>query len=135
MNPTPDASPPMTPERFFGVALPQIAARQAGVFRALRGRIVFAIADHGAWTVQLGNSSQPVREGASDAVDLSLFLTAEAFDRLIQNSLDLEQAIERKAVGYEGDLGLLEKLGYLLASGTNADGVQVDQVSIGMKRV
>jgi hypothetical protein len=38
-------------------------------------------------------------------------------------------------MGYQGDLGLLEKLGYLLLSGGNADSVQVDQVNIGMKRV
>jgi hypothetical protein len=135
MNPASETLTAMTPERFFGVALPQIAARQAKIFRTMRGRIAFAIADHGAWTVQLGNSAQPVQPGASDGVELSLFFTGEAFARLLQNTLDVEHAIARKAMGYQGDLGLLEKLGYLLLSGGTADSVQVDQVSIGMKRV
>lgn len=125
----------MTPERFFNEAVPQLVARQGALFSQLQGRVVFAVADHGAWTICLGDSQSPVRQGAEEAPDLSLFFTDEAFARLLDNALDFEQAIARKAVGFQGNLGLLEKLGFMLSVGGNADSVQVSQVPLGMKRV
>jgi len=123
------------PRRFFDVALPALAARNASTFESLRGQVVFAIAGVGAWTVHLGDLERPVVEGAVAEPALTLFFTEQAFGLLLQQQLDFDQAIERRAVGYEGDLSLLEKLGFLLSSGANADGVQLDQVPRSMKRV
>ena len=125
----------MTPQRFFSQAVPQLARQNAVAFANLRGDVVFAVAEQGAWTVQLGNQQQPVRDGASEDPSLSLFFTSEAFARLLDNRLDFDQAIERKALGYRGDLSLLEKLGFLLSGRGNADSVQVAQVPMGSKRV
>lgn len=125
----------MTPQRFFTQALPQLAQQHASVFANLKGDVVFAIANQGAWTVQLGNAEAPVLEGDKEDADLSMFFTDEAFAALMKNELDFEQAIERKAVGFRGDLSLLEKLGFLLSAKSNADSVQVSQVPMGVKRV
>jgi len=125
----------MPPQRFFDVALPAIAARREAAFGSLRGTISVAIAGDGAWTIHLGDLERPVTNGATPEADLTLFLTEQAFGHLLDGALDLDAAVERKAVGYRGDLGLLEKLGFLLSAGGTADGVQVDQVPIGIKRV
>ena len=125
----------MDAQRFFAVALPELANRHAAAYSALRGTIVFAVSEAGAWTVHLGNRDQPVTDGACAQPDLSLYFSSEAFARLLAGQLDFDQAIEKRAVGYEGDLMLLEKLGYLISAGRDADGVQVDQVAMSFKRV
>lgn len=125
----------MSPERFFSQAMPQLAARHAQAFASLRGTIAVSVAGAGAWTVHLGDTAQPVTPGADRGADLSLFFSAQAFGLLLCSQLDLEQAIAQRAVGYRGDLGLMEKLGYFLSAGSNADGIMLDQVPVGMKRV
>jgi hypothetical protein len=125
----------MGPRRFFEVALPEMARRNVATFRNMQGRLCLSVGMAGTWTVHLGNTEKPVSEGPMLEPDLHLFFSEEAFDRLLDSSLDFEEAIAKRAVGYSGDVSLLEKLGYLLASGGNADTVQRDQVPFTRKRI
>jgi len=104
----------MDTQRFFDVALPELAAEHAGVFAALHGRIAFIVKDTGAWTVQLGTPDAPVVSGAARDADLVLSFHRGAFVDFIQSTLDIQTAVAEGEVAYDGDLTALTRLGRLL---------------------
>ena len=104
----------MDANRFFDVALPQLAAEHSGVFAALHGRIAFIVRDTGEWTVQLGVANAPVLSGAARDADLVLSFHRGAFLDFVQGTLDIQTAVEQGEVAFDGDLTALTRLGRLL---------------------
>ena len=66
----------------------------------------------------------PVTRGGTPGAELALYFGADAFAALADGTLDIERALARRAVGYAGDLRLLEQLGRLLQGGGSAHGVR-----------
>lgn len=106
----------MTPQRFFDVAIPQLAKEHASLFAALSGTLAFIVRDIGTWTVQLGNTDAPVIEGAKADADLVLSFEASAFDAFIDGSLDLQDALNKAQIAHDGDLAVLTRFSRLLQS-------------------
>lgn len=113
----------MTPRAFFEDYLPELARARAALFPALAGTISIVV-EHEAWTLRLHDATAPVTRGGTPGAELALYFGADAFAALVDDTLDLEQAIARRAVGYAGDLRLLEQLGRLLQGGGSAHGVR-----------
>ena len=104
----------MDAKRFFDVAVPQLAAEHAGLFAALHGRIAFVIQGVGEWTVQLGSDHAPVLPGAARDADLVLSFHRGAFADFIAGTLDLNSAVARGEIAYDGDLSAVTRFGRLL---------------------
>ncbi|MBI1947509.1 MAG: SCP2 sterol-binding domain-containing protein [Deltaproteobacteria bacterium] len=113
----------MTPRAFFEEHLPELARARAALFPALAGTISIVV-EHEAWTLRLHDAAVPVSKGGSPGADLALYFGADAFAALAGGTLDLDRAVERRAIGYAGDLRLLEQLGRLLQGGGSAHGVR-----------
>jgi hypothetical protein len=79
-----------------------------------QGTLVFVVGQD-AWTVRLGGKKPAVERGVHEEPDLVLSLTARALQELLDGTLDVERAILERAVGYRGDLSVLESLGRMLA--------------------
>lgn len=113
----------MTPRAFFEEQLPELARARAALFPALADTISIVV-EHEAWTLRLHDAATPVTRGGTPGAALALYFGADAFAALVDGTLDLDHAIARRAIGYAGDLRLLEQLGRLLQGGASAHGVR-----------
>src|SRR6266496_2794964 len=99
----------MAENRFFEVALPNMAARSFGDFLQVQGAIAFDIAGEEQWTFTFG-SQEPVAKGLNPKADLTLRFTRDAFDAFVEGTLDTVAAVKAREVVLLGgnDFSLLE---------------------------
>lgn len=109
----------MTPASFFLDVVPRLGRLRARAFPAL-GTKICVVVDREAFTLQLHDGV--VAAGGDPWAGFQLFLTRAAFDRLLAGTLDVDDAIARRAVGYRGDVRVLQQLGRLLSgAGSSVD--------------
>lgn len=109
----------VTPSAFFLDVVPRLGRLRARAFPAL-GTKVCVVVDNEAFTLQLHEGTAVA--GGDPWAGFQLFLTGSAFDRLLAGTLDVDDAIARKAVGYRGDVRVLQQLGRLIAgAGSTVD--------------
>jgi hypothetical protein len=99
--------------RFFEEVVPRLARRKARAFPALAQSICVVVEDR-AWTLTLHDDERPVRAGGDPEAGFTLYLSAPAFDALVDGTLDVDRALDARAVGVAGDVRALEQLGRLL---------------------
>ncbi len=109
----------MTPSSFFLDVVPRLGRLRARAFPAL-GTKICVVVDHEAFTLQL---HEGIAVGGGDPwAEFQLFLTRASFDRLLAGTLDVDDAIARKQVGFRGDVRVLQQLGRLIAgAGSSVD--------------
>ncbi len=120
----------MQPERFFLQVLPRRMLDHLRFYLTLSGSISFAIADEGAWTVELGEIDSPITEGFMDEAELRLWFSREAFDELMDGTLDVRARVACHDVYAVGKVELLEKLGRLLAPPANLLSVRMGEAAL-----
>jgi hypothetical protein len=110
---------PSSPSSFFLDVVPRLGRLRARAFPAL-GTKVCVVVDQEAFTLQLHEGVAVA--GGDPWAGFQLFLTRPAFDRLLEGTLDVDDAIARRHVGYRGDIRVLQQLGRLLSgAGTSVD--------------
>jgi hypothetical protein len=115
----------MTPSAFFLQHVPALGLLRARAFPALQQRICVVV-EHEAFTLDLhaeGDDAHPrARAGGDPRAPFQLYLSRAAFDRLIAGTLDADDAIAKKQVGFRGDVRVLAQLGRLIAgAGSSVD--------------
>ena len=114
----------MTPSRFFLEVVPALGRLRARAFPALAAKISVVV-DHEAFTLSLHDDVAPARAGGDPAAPFQLYLSTSAFERLLAGTLDVEDALAKKQVGYRGDVRVLAQLGRLLSGSGSAVDVRV----------
>ncbi|MCP4502093.1 MAG: SCP2 sterol-binding domain-containing protein [Deltaproteobacteria bacterium] len=104
----------MDAQRFFDIAIPELAAQKDALFSSLHGRLAFIIKDVGQWTVHLGNADIPVVAEAERDADLVLSFEALAFEEFLAGTLDLQEAMSKNRIAHDGDLKVLQHFSRLL---------------------
>lgn len=112
---------------FFGRRLPSHIAQHVEKFASLQGSIAFYVRGQGKWTLRLGNLEAPVEDGLAPDADLTLWFSGDAFEAFARGTLDVADAVTREQVAFEGDPGLLERFGFLLAPPTSALGTRFNR--------
>lgn len=106
----------ITPEQFFDEIVPQIMKatlqqREEGVCEGVCEIHLFG-EKRSAWTINL--KAGTVVQGGSKTSDLYLEMDRGDFQALMMNRLDIERAISRGRVRFEGKLLLLSTLAGIL---------------------
>ncbi len=104
----------MDAQRFFDIAVPELAKTKASLFGTLTGTLAFIVRGVGAWTVHLGDSAHPVEHEALKNADLVLSFDAPVFEEFLAGTLDLAQALEGNHIAHDGDLSVLLSFSRLL---------------------
>lgn len=102
-------------KRFFEVQLPQMVLRSFFDHLQQEGTITFDVKDAGQWSFTFG-SEEPIKPGLADKPGLALTFTRQAFLQLVDGTLDVTAAVQKKEVTVKGrDFLLFENFGRLLA--------------------
>ena len=118
----------MEPKRFFMTALPQLFSNRTEAFLTAAGTIVFHIGDSDTYTVRMGDTTEPVSEGADEASDLRVFFTSDAFQGLMNGTLNVKEAVLTEQIRSEGDGDLFSALGHLLQAPTSGLNARIGQM-------
>ena len=113
----------MEPKRFFMTALPQLFSTRTEAFLTAAGTIVFHVGESDSYTVRMGNTLEPVIEGVDEESDLQVFFTPDAFQGLMNGTINVREAVQSEQIRSEGNGDLFSALGHLLqapVSGLNA---------------
>lgn len=109
----------MTPRRFFLEVVPALGKLRARAFPALREKVCVVV-DREAFTLELHEGL--VTPVGDPWAAFQLFLSRGAFDRLVAGTLDVDDAIARKQVGFRGDVRTLQQLGrFISGAGSPVD--------------
>ena len=95
----------MEPKRFFMTALPQLFSNRTEAFLTAAGTIVFHIGDSDSYTVRMGDTSEPVSKGADEASDLQVFFTSDAFQGLMNGTLNVKEAVQSEQMSAKRQRG------------------------------
>ncbi|MBL90471.1 MAG: hypothetical protein CMH56_01475 [Myxococcales bacterium] len=109
-------------------ALPQLFSKRTEAFLTAAGTIVFHIGDSDSYTVRMGDTSEPVSEGADEASDLQVFFTSDAFQGLMNGTLNVKEAVQSEQIRSEGDGDLFSALGHLLQAPTSGLNARIGQM-------
>lgn len=96
-----------------------MVARGTERFLAMSGIIAIEIRGQGAWTLRFGRLDEPVTRGTDPKADLFLTFSQAAFADFFRGRLNAGRAMGSGELAFSGDPSLLEKLGYLLSTGTS----------------
>ena len=114
----------MTPARFFLEVVPALGKLRARAFPALKEPISVVV-DHEAFTLTLHDDVTRARAGGDPSAPFQLYLSTSAFERLLDGTLDVDDALAKKQVGFRGDLRVLAQLGRLLSGAGSSVDVRV----------
>ena len=98
-------------------AIPSIAARDFEKFVNLTGTVACRVVGAGSWTLNLGDFEVPVREGFDARADLKLWFSEKSFEHFLEGKGSARTLVSGKQFVYDGDIGLLERIGFLLSPG------------------
>jgi hypothetical protein len=99
---------------FFEEALPALARDRPEVFAGSSARVCVRELGGRSWTVRFSDVNTPVVAGDDIDAELVISFSPEALEAFVGGTLDVTEAAANGAIGYDGDIELLTKLGYLL---------------------
>ncbi|MBS1153435.1 MAG: hypothetical protein H6Q89_5133 [Myxococcaceae bacterium] len=100
--------------RFFEKLLPALVLKQFDSFLEQDGCISFDVTGAGQWSFTFG-TEEPIATGLDPDAGLKLTFTRGAFDKFIDGTLDVIEAVQKKEVTARGrEFILLENFGRLL---------------------
>lgn len=101
-------------KRFFEKILPALVIKQFDTFLEQEGCISFDVTGIGQWSFTFG-TEEPVASGLDAEAGLKLTFTQTAFEKFIDGSLDVVEAVQKKEVVARGrEFILLENFGRIL---------------------
>ena len=118
----------MEPKRFFMTALPQLFSQRTEAFLTASGTIVFHVGESDTYTVRMGDTTEPVIEGDVGDSDLKIFFSSEAFQGLMNGTLNVRDAVQAEQIRSEGNGDLFSALGHLLQAPTSGLNARIGQM-------
>ncbi len=101
-------------QRFFAKALPEMVSKQFDTFLEQDGILSFDITGVGQWTFTFG-IEEPISPGLAEDAGLKLTFTQAAFEKLVDGTLDVLAAVQKREVSAKGrEFILLENFGRIL---------------------
>jgi len=104
----------LSPKRFFEQMLPSLVLASFHDFLEREGSLAFDVAGAGQWTLTFG-SDEPVSSGLKPGAALTLTFCRGAFEKFIDGSLDIGEAVGAKQITARGsDFTMIEAFARLL---------------------